>query len=56
MQIESKSKIGFYTTFELPSKRGNCNFYGCKRKAVKNGFCEECGKFKIKVGIIDDKP
>lgn len=45
-------KIGWYTTFELPSKRGFCNYYGCKKRAIKNGFCEECGKIKVTVAIV----
>jgi hypothetical protein len=48
-----KSKIGWFTTFSLPSKIGICDWYGCGKPVFKNGFCKECGNRKIKVIIVD---
>lgn len=51
--MNNKPKIGWYTTFSLPSKYGICNWYGCNKKVTKNGFCNEHGKREIKVQIVD---
>jgi hypothetical protein len=45
--------IGFYTTFELPSKSGRCNFYGCNKGVFHGGFCEAHGKIEIRGKIVD---
>lgn len=44
-----QKKEGWYTDFSLPSKYGRCNWWGCKNKPVKGGFCEECGKHVVSV-------
>jgi hypothetical protein len=46
-------KRGIYTTFELPSKRGICNWYGCKKSVTIGGFCEEHGKIEVKATICE---
>ena len=45
-------KIGWFTSFELPSKHGICNWYGCGKPVVeRTGFCKKHGKHEINVRI-----
>lgn len=43
------------TSWELPSKRGKCNWFLCQNKSTYGGFCEEHGGIEVKVTVVDEK-
>jgi len=49
--MNTKSKVGFYTTWNV-GRENKCWWYGCNKDKIKGTcFCEEHGKIKVK-GII----